>query len=1194
MIKKLVLMGGLAIALAFALIAGGGTPARANPPPGLQDFSVDMTLCLVPGALTEENMDATNGAGIVIDIDSIDGLSWLTLPTTVKVDNETMTLTALTAGAQDSMTVTRTAAVAHLQPKSVYRDQNVSPDPLGALPMSCGASEVRDVGPGGGSLSTAINLPAGDRLGYPYVYNGPGPVLQSDAQIANGTQIGDVLSVVDLNQDGYVDVMADSTNCGGLPNSCLPPAPALDFSNAIAEQYVKEGLTFGPGTGCTKPGGLKDDETYLNSLVPGSDAMDKYVRYRACIDTVYLQGRYRVDVVALNGSPTPLNLVTLSPKWSPAGTHVNLVSLSQIADKASPSTGLLGIDSPQSSLAHTNAPYASNATVAGLYAQWITEISAADQANGALNFVYSTSCKAIGGNQTDADKDCNADANEGSGTCTTGEGQQGVADADGDGLLDGVEKAWGSDPCDADSDGDDRTDLEEMVGPTQFLSDPTNADTDGDGVDDGGLKLDLYSVDDHDPDDGCQESGPPDGKPDFPDENGDGICDAGISVVSSETDGSSHVRVGYKIVGSDIKPDNFGNFTFTRTVEGVLADAVELTFTGAGITSVEAGNGTSSCPMTAGVEAPAGTWTVTWPTKCVANGQSIDVHVSYGGAAPILTVVVWTDPGTPIGSEPGPFPAVGPPTGGDNCPSIDNADQVNTDLDGVTTWGHGDLYGDACDIDDDNDGIVDTAEVGFQYDQGAHQCSNDADLPGVQTELPGAPAPVNIDSGADIVQDMNATNGAGIKVNIDDKTGLASAVGLMVTVETEKMKLEAVGTTAAQDWMQVTRTAAVVHLQPQSVIILSPLDPKNPDTDDDGVIDGVECEVGSNPDDAGDSPGAPAADADKDGVALLYETFKRTQGFSKVGGGQNLPSPAGDTNTDSDSDGLSDGCEVYVTGTNPMRADSDGDGTNDNAEGNLTARITAYCKSATDLDADGKTNDVDNCLFVSNAGTPQQNTQPFIGNGKGIGGNDKTVPWNPLGTTWDDKRGDACDGDLDNDSLKNASDNDPGGATLDVTYDDNNNGIWREAVGDDGPSWDNGNTIPAGKGDAKLDGLQTVCSGSFPDMPVGWATADADKDGLQNKWEFCKWASSPNRLDSDADAKGDCVEAADVDGNKNLDFTGDVMYYAQAILLADTAFGWDGDFDIDGNGNLDFTGDVMWEAQFGLIGTPGTPTGICK
>ena len=58
----------------------------------------------------------------------------------------------------------------------------------------------------------------------------------------------------------------------------------------------------------------------------------------------------------------------------------------------------------------------------------------------------------------------------------------GFADCDGDGLLDGVEMAWGSNPTVADTDGDGRTDLEEMVGPTQFLTDPTKADTDGDTV----------------------------------------------------------------------------------------------------------------------------------------------------------------------------------------------------------------------------------------------------------------------------------------------------------------------------------------------------------------------------------------------------------------------------------------------------------------------------------------------------------------------------------------------------------------------------------------------------------------------------------------------------------------------------------------------------------------------------------------
>ena len=916
--KQLLLI--LAVALvSLALMAGGGTPAKANPPPGIQDFNLDMVNCVLPS----------------------------------------------------------------------YPPDTISPNPLGPLPMSCAAGEDGSVN-GGASLSTAINLPAGDRLGSPYLYNGPGWVLQSDAQIPDGTIVGDVVSVTDFFQDGIVDWIADSTNCGGVPKSCSSP---LTFATATPEQYIEEGLTFGPGTGCTKPGGLKDDETYLNSLMPGAAAMTKYVRYRACIDTVYLLGQFRIDVVALNGSPAPLNLVTLSPVWSPAGTHVSLLQLAGAPD--SPTTGPVGLDSPESSLSHTNAPYATNPAALGLYARWTTEISAPDQADGAVNFELSTRCKAIGGNFPDADADCQPDAFEQPTTCSdTGWPTTPATtivdnpDSDGDGLPDGIEVAWGSNPCQSDTDLDGRTDLEEMAGPTQFLTNPIVADTDADTVPDSGLTLDA---------DG-------DGAPDFPDVDGDDVLDlvsptppmpVGWELVNQEADGSSHVRVGYMIVGTDIEPD--------------------------------------------------------------------------GG-------------------------------GMDNCPSIFNPAQTNTDLDTATTWGHGDLYGDACDTDDDNDGVVDDAELNFQYDQGAHQCANDPDLPGTAT----------------------------------------------------------------------------------------PLNPLNPDTDGDGVLDGVECEVGSNPADAGDSPGARGVaydpDPDQDGVSNAYETFKHTQGFSGPAS-EDVDSDGlvGQNDPDSDNDGLSDGCEVYVTGTNPMMPDSDGNGTNDPSEANLTARIATYCGSATDLDGDGVTNDLDNCLFASNAG--QANTNPAIGNGRGIPGDDGTVSWNRV----NDKRGDACDGDRDNDGLPNSIDPDPFG---DITYDDNGNGNACAPMGtdaaDDGASWDT-------NCNGRLDGREVVCVGSFPDMPAGWAYADSDGDGLLNKLEFCKWGSSPNRVDSDGDTLGDCVEAADVDGDILVDFVSDVIRYAKATLLTSPPpWGKDGDFDIDGNSILTFTGDVIQETKFALIGTPGTATGICK
>jgi hypothetical protein len=210
----------------------------------------------------------------------------------------------------------------------------------------------------------------------------------------------------------------------------------------------------------------------------------------------------------------------------------------------------------------------------------------------------------------------------------------------------------------------------------------------------------------------------------------------------------------------------------------------------------------------------------------------------------------------------------------------------------------------------------------------------------------------------------------------------------------------------------------------------------------------------------------------------------------------------------------------------------------------------------------------DNCALVYNPG--QENADNQIGNGTGIAGHDGTVP-NSAG----DLEGDACetDGDIDNDGIANASDTDPGG---DITYDDNNDGFMcPKDTADDGPSWDS-------NCNGKRDGVQASCP--LATNPRG----DDDGDGLLNTWEVCKWGTNPAVLDSDADTLGDCKEAADVDGNSVVNFTGDVIAYAQAIFLAPAAFGQDGDFDIDGNNNLDFTGDVMQEAQFALI------DGLCK
>jgi hypothetical protein len=674
--RKPILLATLGAMLVLAIVLGGGTQhTRAFVAPGIQDFNLDMVHCLLPsyppdilspdpyagpyqvckpgedkavgprptgaalstgiaiiegnrlgypyvyngpgwvlqgmvdsGANTVENMSATPtdedlvllGTQSIVDIDDKTGLADA-VGRDLRVESEAMTLEALTGdglgGAQDTMEVTRPSPAAHAQPKDIFKNQ-----------------------------------------------------------IANGTKVGDVASLTDLFQNGVVDVTADASNCGGSPKSCDTP---LDLTTAIPEDYLKQTLAWGAGTGCNG-----EDESYLTQAMPGPTAMTKYVRYRACIDTLFLGGQSRITLPV----PAPLNLVTLSPNWSPAGTRVNLVLLAGAAN--SPTTLLQGIDSPQASISHTLAPYTDNPAAPGLYVRWVTELSSQDEGDGALSFVYTTNCKAIGGNFVDNDADClpaGVDPDDNN------------PDIDGDGLLDGVEVAWGSCPDNTfaftlathgfnydcqflngvggaarttaqarDTDQDSRTDLEEMVGPTQFLTNPRVADTDGDGVNDGGYKVDLYDT----PSTGCQTSGNPDGKPDFPDENGDSTCDSGISTnKDTSADGSSHVRVGYKIVGRDILADGAGN---------------------------------------------------------------------------------------------------------DNCPSAANAGQKNTDFDNSlvfnpnrTGLGNGDIYGDDCDTDDDNDEIVDDAETTFKWDSVNSQCSNVPPLPGPATPL----NPLIADSDGDTVLD---------------------------------------------------------------------------------------------------------------------------------------------------------------------------------------------------------------------------------------------------------------------------------------------------------------------------------------------------------------------------------------------------------------------------------------------------------
>ncbi len=90
----------------------------------------------------------------------------------------------------------------------------------------------------------------------------------------------------------------------------------------------------------------------------------------------------------------------------------------------------------------------------------------------------------------------------------------------------------------------------------------------------------------------------------------------------------------------------------------------------------------------------------------------------------------------------------------------------------------------------------------------------------------------------------------------------------------------------------------------------APTDPLKADTDGDGVLDGAECKLGTDPASAASRPAVlPPGDADHDGLTDAYELSIGTD-----------PNRA-----DTDGDGVADGAEVKYYGTDPLALDTDHD-----------------------------------------------------------------------------------------------------------------------------------------------------------------------------------------------------------------------------------------------------------------------------
>ena len=102
-------------------------------------------------------------------------------------------------------------------------------------------------------------------------------------------------------------------------------------------------------------------------------------------------------------------------------------------------------------------------------------------------------------------------------------------------------------------------------------------------------------------------------------------------------------------------------------------------------------------------------------------------------------------------------------------------------------------------------------------------------------------------------------------------------------------------------------------------------DPHDPDTDGDGLLDSVETNTGVFID--ANDRGTDPHDADTDGDGLSDDIETNSGVFVNANDPGTSPVDA-----DTDGDGLSDSAEIFVQGSNPLLSDTDGDGLSDGAE----------------------------------------------------------------------------------------------------------------------------------------------------------------------------------------------------------------------------------------------------------------------
>jgi len=397
------------------------------------------------------------------------------------------------------------------------------------------------------------------------------------------------------------------------------------------------------------------------------------------------------------------------------------------------------------------------------------------------------------------------------------------------------------------------------------------------------------------------------------------------------------------------------------------------------------------------------------------------------------------------------------------------------------------------------------------------------------------------------------------------------------------------------------------------------------DTDGDGLTDGEEALLGTDPEDA---------DSDGDGL---------TDGEEVIGPDGNALS--GDEtdplDADTDDDGLSDGAEVdgpdgdpaTADGTDPNAADTDADGVQDGTEAGVTDLIdpgssdganpvpylgtdaavflpdldpsTTTDNTNPDTDGDGLTDgeedvDADGAVVNTLGGTGTDGSGETDPNnpdsdGDGLGDGDELAGADGLGGTGDET--DPLDSDTDDGGVDDGTEvigdgTDPNNPADDIidTDGDGLNDQEEVLLGTDP-------TDPDTDGDGLLDGEEVNGPDGDPATPDGTdpLDTDSDDDGLSDGGEL-GLGTDPNLFDTDGDGLSDGLEAGADDPLPAGSSDGGVAYLGtdSAVFEGDTdpsttTDPLDPDSDGDGlsDGEEDSNGDGAVEYTLGGTGDPG-------